>query len=360
MKIELANLTVGEIFDGYVNDAINGVYAYNGKLNIRPKYQREFVYSGKQRDEVIRTITKGFPLNIMYWSKNTDGTFEVLDGQQRTISFCEYINGSFSIDEHFFHNLTVEEQEQIKAYPLYIYICEGSEREKLDWFRVVNIAGEKLTDQELRNAVYTGTWLTDAKRWFSKPQCPAEQISNKYINGSAIRQEYLETALKWLSDDHIEDYMAKHQHDGNASELWQYFQKVISWVEITFPYYRREMKGVGWGYLYNDHKNDSLDAQFLETLIAKMMEDDEVTNKKGIYTYVLTGDERKLNLRQFTSKEKREAYERQNGICPKCGNHFDLSEMEGDHIIAWSKGGKTTPDNLQMLCRYCNGIKTNH
>lgn len=182
----------------------------------------------------------------MYWVVNPDGTYEVLDGQQRTISICEYVAGNFSLDFQYFHNLTTEEQEQILDYKLMVYFCEGDDREKLDWFRTINIAGEKLTEQELRNAVYTGTWLSDAKRYFSRSGCPAYAIGSEYLSGSPIRQEYLETVIEWISDGHIEDYMAMHQHDPNANTLWLYYQNVINWVEVVFIHYRREMKGIDW------------------------------------------------------------------------------------------------------------------
>ncbi|MCM1167817.1 MAG: DUF262 domain-containing protein [Lachnospiraceae bacterium] len=213
MNIKLHEIPVRDVVNGYVDSAENGVVGYGGKLNVRPAFQREFIYKDKQRDEVIRTIMKNFPLNVMYWVKSGDDSFEVLDGQQRTISVCQYVNGDFSIDHLTFDNLTDTEREQILNYPLMIYICEGTDKEKLDWFKIINIAGEQLTNQELRNAVYTGEWFTEAKKYFSKTLCPAHQIASEYLNGSAIRQEYLETALKWIAardDIEIEDYMSKH------------------------------------------------------------------------------------------------------------------------------------------------------
>ena len=193
MKIELKEISIRDVVNGYADKNENGIYGFDGKLNIRPAYQREFVYKDKQRDAVIETISKKFPLNVMYWVKNEDETYELLDGQQRTISICEYVNGSFSLNFQYFHNLTDGEKEQILNYKLMIYICEGTDREKLDWFKIINIAGEKLTEQELRNAIYTGTWLNDAKRYFSKTNCPAYGIGSNYVKGSPIRQDYLET-----------------------------------------------------------------------------------------------------------------------------------------------------------------------
>ncbi len=197
----------------------------------------------------------------MYWVKNEDGTYEVLDGQQRTISICEYVAGNFSLNFQYFHNLEDVEREQILDYKIMVYFCEWNDREKLDWFKTINIAGEKLTDQELRNAIYTGTWLTDAKKYFSKSGCPAFGMGSDYMNGSPIRQDYLETAISWLSGDKIEEYMSRNQHEPNAFELWSYFQNVITWTSTVFPNYRKEMKWVAWGILYNSLKDTKFDAK---------------------------------------------------------------------------------------------------
>lgn len=191
-----------------------------------------------------------------------------------------------------------------------IYFCEGTDKERLDWFRIINIAGEKLTDQEIRNAVYTGPWLSDAKLKFSKSNCAAYLLANdggSLVSGSPIRQEYLETALSWINDGKIEDYMAKHQHDKTASELWNYFQNVIAWVREVFPNYRREMSNVPWGVLYNQFKGKKFDPKKLEKEISKLMQDEDATKKSGIYEYVLTRNEKFLNIRAFTEKMKREA-----------------------------------------------------
>jgi len=294
----------------------------------------------------------------MYWCKNNDGSFEVLDGQQRTISICEYVSGVFSFDGMYFHNLTNVEQEQILDYELMVYICEGNDRKKLDWFKIINIAGEKLTNQELRNAVFTGDWLTDAKKYFSKNGCAAYKIGEKYLNGSAIRQDYLETAIRWISEDDIEEYMAVHQHYPNANELWLYFQNVMAWVNVVFPNYRKEMKGIEWGLYYNKYKNVNYDSKKLEEKIAELMVDDDVSRKSGIYEYLLDGQEKHLSIRAFTDKMKREAYEKQKGICAKCSKHFELKEMEADHITPWHDGGRTVAENCQMLCRECNRRKS--
>ena len=358
MKIELKEVTIREVAKNYVDNAEEGVIGYDGKLNIRPKYQREFVYDEKKRNAVIDTINKGFPLNVMYWVKNEEGTFEVLDGQQRTISFCQYVNNDFSLNDKFFHNLTKPEQDKILDYKLMIYFCEGNDKEKLDWFKIINIAGEKLTDQELRNAVYTGSWLSSAKTYFSKNNCAAYLLAKDYVVGSPIRQEYLETAISWINNDKVEEYMSTHQHQPNANELWTYFKNVIDWVKLTFPVYRREMKGINWGTLYNEFKNKTFDTNKLEEEIKRLMIDDDVTNKKGIYFYILTRNEKHLNIRAFTESQKRAAYEKQNGICKNCGKHFELNEMEADHITPWHSGGQTLNENCQMLCRDCNRRKS--
>ena len=358
MEIDLKQISVRDVANGYLNDNEEGVVGYDGKLNIRPKYQREFVYKDKQRDSVIETVQKNFPLNVMYWVKNEDGTYEVLDGQQRTISICEYVTGSFSLNSMYFHNLTDVEQDQILDYKLMVYFCEGNDKEKLDWFKTINIAGEKLTNQELRNAIYTGTWLTEAKKYFSKTGCPAYSIGSDFLTGSPIRQDYLETAISWLSNDNIEQYMAENQHKPNANELWLYFNNLISWVRVIFPRYRREMKGVNYGILYNNFKDQPFDSAKLEIEITALMQDEDVTKKSGIYEYVLTRNEKYLNIRAFTDKQKREAYEKQNGICVKCNVEFEINEMEADHITPWHEGGRTNADNCQMLCKYDNRVKS--
>lgn len=364
MKIELREITVRELTNEYQDNNENGVVGYGGKLDIRPPYQREFIYKDKQRDAVINTIKKGFPLNVMYWAVRDDGNYEVIDGQQRTISICQYVEGDFSVqvgnfpENRAFHNLQNDERERILNYKLMVYLCSGSDSEKLEWFRTINIAGEKLTDQELRNAVYSGSWVSDAKRYFSKNGCPAYSIGSDYLNGAAIRQEYLETTIKWISNDDIEGYMAKHQHDPNANELWLYFQSVISWVKVLFPYKRKEMKGVQWGFLYNEFKDKKFDSTQLEVEVSKLMQDEDVTNKKGIYEYVLNRKEKHLNIRSFSDNQKRESYEKQKGVCPVCKNQFKLEEMEADHITPWHEGGRTSTENCQMLCKEDNRRKS--
>jgi hypothetical protein len=358
MKIEMKEVSIRELVSGFEDNNDHGVKGYGGLLNIRPPYQREFVYKDKQRDAVIDTITKNFPLNVMYWAACEDETFEVIDGQQRTISICQFVDGEFAFNDRYFHNLQSDEKEKILNYKLMIYVCSGTDSQKLDWFRTINIAGERLTDQELRNAVYAGSWLSDAKRYFSKPNCAAYGIGENYLNGTPIRQDYLEAVLAWISKDNIEAYMAKQQHKPNANELWLYFQSVINWVNATFVNYRKPMKGIDWGSLYSEFKDAELDSAQLETEVASLMEDEDVTNKKGIYAYVLTRKEKHLNIRAFSENQKREAYERQKGICTVCSKHFKIDQMEADHITPWHAGGKTSSENCQMLCKEDNRRKS--
>jgi uncharacterized protein with ParB-like and HNH nuclease domain len=358
MRIELHEIKVREVALNYIDNAEEGVSGYSGKLNIRPKYQREFVYDEKKRNAVIDTIRKGFPLNVMYWVKNNDGTFEVLDGQQRTISFCQFVHDDFAInaDGHIkkFGNMTTTEQNAILDYKLMIYFCEGDDKEKLEWFKTINIAGERLTDQELRNAVYTGEWLTNAKSIFSKSNCAAYLLAKDYVNGTAIRQEILETALSWISKGNIEKYMSAHQHDKNANELWAYFKGIIEWARATFQTYRKEMKGLDWGKLYDTYKDQKLDPNKLENEIKTLYCNDEITNQKGIYLYVLTRDEKHLNIREFTENQRNTVYERQNRTCADCHKPFAIKDLEAHHVTAWNAGGKTEINNCVMVCQKCH------
>ena len=363
MKIDLTRVTIRDLVEDYHDDGEGGVRGYGSKLDIRPPFQREFVYKDKQRDAVIETINRGFPLNVMYWAVREDGTYEVIDGQQRTISAAQYVKGDYSLGGRYFHNLQDDEQERILDYRLQIYVCEGTASEKLNWFRIVNIAGEKLTSQELRNAVYAGPWVSDAKRHFSRrgAACPAYAIGSRYLKGRADRQEYLETAIRWIKEEGqtVEEYMGAHQHDKTATALWNHFQSVINRVKAVFPKYRKPMKGVDWGGLYEQLEDESLDPEELETDIGRLMMDDDVTKKAGIYSYLLTGEEKHLNIRAFSAAMKQEAFESQDGICRSCGKAFEMSNMEGDHITPWAEGGKTIAANCQMLCRHCNRRKSN-
>jgi hypothetical protein len=365
MKIELREITVRELSNGYSDNAEGGVNGYSGKLDIRPPYQREFVYKDKQRDAVINTASKGFPLNVMYWSVRDDGNFEVIDGQQRTISLCQYIQGDFSVpigsfaEKRAFHNLQNDEQNQLLDYQLTVYLCSGTDIEKLEWFKTINIAGEELTDQELRNAVFHGEWVTDAKKWFSKPNCPAQAVGSKYLNGSAIRQDYLETAIRWHAwGGDIEQYMSDHQIQQSAKELWEYFSAVVDWVEACFPRYRKQMKGVPWGPLFNKYGPKTIDPAKAEEKVKRLLLDEDVSDKSGIYSFIFDSNERHLNIRKFSEKDRIEAYERQGGVCAMCKGTFTIEEMEADHIDPWHSGGKTNAANCQMLCKKCNRHKS--
>lgn len=361
MKIELREITIRELVEGYKDDKENGVVAYGGKLDVRPKFQREFIYDDPQRDAVIDTVMKGHPLNVMYWAAMDDGKFEIIDGQQRTVSICKYVGTrEFSVKELYYHNLQDDVQEKILNYRLMVYVCTGSASEKLEWFKTINIAGEELTAQELRNAVYSGPWVTDAKRYFSKTGCVAYKVGNQYLNGTAIRQDYLETIISWMAgsnkDEAICEYMAQHQYEQSAEEMWRHFEEVIDWAKRVFPKYYKEMKGLEWGRFYKEYKQEN----DLSAEVAKLMADKEVTKKSGIFEFLLSGKKKyeKLSLRAFDEDDMRTKYEEQAGVCPICKQHFEFSEMCGDHIKPWSKGGKTVPENLQMLCAHCNTIKS--
>ncbi len=372
MEITLHEIKIRELAEGYqdLSASEEGIVGYGGRLNIRPKYQREFVYDDKKRNAVIDTVWNKFPLNVMYWVK-TDGAdgieYELLDGQQRTISICSFIAGEFMmiIEGNLcaWDNLTETQQERILNYPLQIYICEnGTDEEKLKWFNIINIAGEKLTEQEIRNAIYSGSWVTQAKRRFSKTGCVAYKIASDYMSGSPIRQDYFEKALKWIGNKQgksIEQYMAEHQHDTDADQLWQYFQDVIHWVEKLFGRkYKKEMKAVDWGVLYNQYHDTTLTATAIAQEVSKLMADSDVQKKSGIFHYVFDHDEHHLGIRAFDDNTKREVYEKQNGICAICGKHFEIEQMEADHITPWCDGGRTIAENCQMLCRDCNRHKS--
>ena len=279
-----------------------------------------------------------------------DGGYEIIDGQQRTVSIARYVARDFSFDGLYFHNLPSDKQKQILDYKLMIYVCGGTDSEKLEWFKIINIAGAKLFDQELRNAVYAGSWVTDAKKYFSRSGCVAHQIGKDYLTGKSIRQEYLETAIKWISGNQIEEYMGKHQHESSAEPLWDYFQSVINWTKDTFTTYRNPMKGVDWGTLYNSYNNEKLDPGKIEEETGRLFLDEDVTNQSGIYPYILTREEKHLNIRAFSDPIKQRVYEKQSRKCKVCKKKFEFSDMEADHIVPWAKGGKTIEDNCQLLC----------
>lgn len=362
MRTEQKEIMIRDLVAGYSNSIELGVFAYNGKLNVRPAFQREYVYKDKQRDAVIETVLEGSSLNEMNWGLNDNGTWEVIDGQQRTISICSYVNSDFSYKGLKFGSLPKDIQEKFLDYKVRIQICDGTPSERLRHFQKINIAGEPLNDQELRNAVYVGEWLSNAKLRFSRTNGKGVDLVSEHSNGVSLRQTILEQVIKWhmykTKHKTIEDYMSHYQHTENSDELYLYIEKVIEWVEDNFTNYRKLMKQVDWGYLYATYSKQTFNATDLENKLSTLLIDDEITNKKGAYEYVLSNDERHLGLRAFDGKQKIKAYELSKGICTHCGNHFKENEMEADHITPWSKGGKTELDNCQMLCMKCNRTKS--
>lgn len=373
MTIKQIEVTIGEITKGYVNNEEQGVRGYNGLLDIRPPYQREFIYNDKEQDAVITTVLNGYPLNVMYWVKrdsDAECPFEVMDGQQRTLSVCEYVAGKFSHDFKNFFNQPADVQKRILDYQLTVYVCEGEPSEKLEWFKTINIAGKPLNEQEINNAVYAGPFIADAKRHFSKSNCGAYRLAKDLVNGTPIRQDFLKKALEWMAAHETRcghpqsavGYMAQHEHDPNANNLWSYFQNVANWALTNFDlkHFRKLMKGLDWAMLYDRFSQQTLDTKELRQRISQLMGDSEIQKASGIIPYVLTSDEHYLDLRGFDGKTKLAVWERQNHRCAMCGKEFDIDFMEGDHITPWCEGGRTVADNCQMLCRECNRRKSSH
>ena len=370
MTISQSKVTVGEITNGYVNNEEQGVRGYGGRLDIRPPYQREFIYNEKEQEAVIRTVLNGYPLNVMYWVRRNDDAecpYEVMDGQQRTLSLCQYVADVFAVDFKNFSNQPGDVRKKILDYELTVYVCEGEESEKLEWFKTINIAGKPLNEQEIRNAIYAGPFVSDAKTHFSKSNCGAYRLGKDLVAGSPIRQDFLKKALEWMADHETRGgkpqtavgYMSEHQHDHNSSPLWTYYQNVANWAASTFDMkkFKKIMKGLDWAKFYDLYHDQSLDTKKMETRIAELMGDDEIQRPTGIIPYVLTGDERSLDLRAFPEKTKLAVWERQGHKCALCGKEFDIEFMEGDHITPWHDGGRTTVENCQMLCRECNRRK---
>ena len=357
MKITKLDVTIGDLVKGYSDDGEGGVRGLDGKLNIRPEYQREEVYKDKHKKDVITSVLGGFPINPMYWTPQDDGGYGKMDGQQRTIAISQYATDWFSVNGRFFSNLTSEEREQFESYKLDVYLCEGTEKERLDWFERINIGGLELNAQEKRGAIYAGKWLSDAKRYFCRVNQGADQ-ERRYLSGRRERQDYLATAIKWAAgEESIEDYMGRHQRDENASPLWQHFQEVIAWVKRTFPKYRKEMKGLDWGRLYREYGQDKRNAEEDEARITKLLANPEVTQKSGVYEHILSGKNKFLYKRAFSEQQKRTKYEEQEGVCAITGKHFPYEAMEGDHIIKWEDDGPTTLENCQMVSMEANRKK---
>ena len=384
MEIKKVSVTIRELCEGYINESEtqieNAVMAYGGKLCVRPAFQRSFVYDKKQENAVIDTAMKGFPLNIMYWVDNGDGTYDCLDGQQRTISLCNFVDGISSFEAPWFNNgkknyihtiqrIDPEMYERFMNYELEIYICKGEKAERMDWFRTINIAGEELYPQELRNANYVSKWLTDAKRYFSKAnnsttaKCPAERLGDKYTNKDANRQEILAQVISWkidsAEDADICQYMEDHINDPDASDLWNYFNEVINWINEVFPgTYDKGMASVNWGYLYNNFSDEDLDPdeisnKFDELIDFKASKELDVSVAK-IVEYCITRDESLLKHRKFSEVQRTSLYNKQKGICPDCGQHYLKSDMYAHHIIPWYNGGLTEINNGVMLCKECH------
>ena len=370
MTIKQIEVTVGEITKGYINNDEQGVRGYDGLLDIRPPYQREFIYNEKEQQAVITTVLHNYPLNVMYWVKRSDDAecpYEVMDGQQRTLSLCEYVAGKFAYEFKNFFNQPKDVQEKILNYPLTVYVCEGEASEKLEWFQTINIAGKPLNEQEINNAIFAGPFVSDAKRHFSKSNCGAYRLGKDLVNGTPIRQDFLKKALEWMADHETRDghrqsavgYMAEHQHDPNANNLWSYFQNVLNWAITNFDMkrFKKIMKGLDWALFYDKYGSETLDTAALGQRISVLMRDSEIQRQSGIIPFVLTGDERYLDLRVFPDDIKLAVWEKQKHVCPVCGKEFDFEFMEGDHITPWRDGGRTIIENCQMLCRECNRRK---
>lgn len=397
-------LTIREVTAGYLKDSDDGcstdkVFGLDGKLNLRPAYQRNSVYDDKKRKAVIQTILEKCPLGLMYWVDNGDGTYEVLDGQQRLLSICQFIAGEFEVASNKFPNEESLDFANIQTnfpeiaedildkYELDVYVCNGTNDEKLKWFNRINTAGEPLNKQELLNAAHTGKWLASAKGYFSNENGRGVNLADKnpennqeepLLNGAWNRQEYLETAIEWAAnvefsneDNPLNSYMNAYAQNEDARDLWLYFSRVIEWVRSKFVTYDKALRGMDWGAIYEAYQNDeyvgniiSKSSSEIQEEICNLMEDEEVTaSMRGIYMYIITGEYKHLSLRKFDDKMAKIVYESQRHHCPKCdaeGNHkeYAFKEMEADHIVPWSQGGKTTLDNCMMLCKHHNRVKS--
>lgn len=380
MEIEKKYVSVKELCEGYTakdGESNEGIYAFGGKLCLRPPFQRSFVYKDGPRDAVIDTVLQGFPLSLMYWVDNGDGTFGCLDGQQRSISICEFAEGNFSLVDAegkrvyitTLENHKPELAEDFMNYQLEVRVCKGTKEEQLAWFRRINIAGAQLTDQELRNANYVSAWLDDAKRYFSKAsvmsnkKCPAEIIGKDYVKADASRQELLEKVLGWAAnsagDAAICNYMDAHMRDADASALWQYYQDVIEWIKFLFSENTHSgMSGVEWGLLYNLYHNEEFDPDEIDELyndLLKAKECKDITcSIAKICEYCITRDESLLTQRAFDETQKKIMYKKQEGICPDCGKQITFKQMHAHHILPYMAGGRTEIDNGVMLCSKCH------
>lgn len=386
MKTTLKQYEISKIVDGFVYNEYEGkgLFGLSGKLTIQPEYQRNYIYAEKNREEaVIDSLLKGYPLGLIYFNKVGEDKFEVLDGQQRITSIGRFTTGKFAINingnETYFSGLSQDQKDKILDSPLLVYICEGSESEIKEWFKTINIVGVPLNSQELLNAIYSGPFVTRAKEEFSNSQNANIQKWSAYIKGVANRQDYLRTALYWASQGHIDEYMSKHRYDDNIKELKLYFNTVIDWVSGVFTTVERTMNQPNWGELYVKYHKKAYDPDKVNKLVQKLMADSDITKKAGIFEYVLgeEKDPRLLSIRKFSDNDKRTKYRSQTNDaknkkvsnCPICVTDkeyehtehiWKYKEMEGDHIVPWSKGGRTELSNLQMLCKHHNSMKSNY
>lgn len=386
MKTTLkTNITVEDICDGFVYNELEGkgLFGLAGALTIQPEYQRNYIYAdGKKDVAVIESILKGYPLGLIYFNKVGEGKLEVLDGQQRITSFGRFVSNKFAIkDENgmqqYFDSLATNLQDKIKETKLLIYECEGTEPEIKQWFRTINIAGVPLNKQEINNAIYSGTFVTLGKEQFSNSQNANTQKWNAYINGSANRQDFLERALEWVSKCNVDDYMSRHRFDTNINELKNYFNTVIDWVSSIFVDVESEMRGLEWGRLYEEYRKQPYNPKKVSDQIQTLYSDPYVKNRKGVFEYILGGltDTKLLEVRVFDDATTKSIYAMQtstakiNGVsnCPLCvlGHEanktkiWNLTDMDADHVTAWSKGGATSSKNCQMLCKSHNRAKGN-
>ena len=376
---------VADICDGFVYNELEGkgLFGMGGRLTIQPEYQRNYIYAdGKKDVAVIDSVLKGYPLGVLYFNRTTDGRFEVLDGQQRITSLGRFFNGKLSIkDENglpqSIGSLPKEKREKFLNTKLLIYECEGTETEIKEWFKTSNIAGVPLNHQELLNAVYSGPFVTAAKEVFSNSQSAKVQMWSAYVAGAVNRQDFLATALNWVSRGRAEEYMKDHRFSTDISELTTYFNSVIDWIRVTFPIVENEMRGLPWGELYEKYHNSPYNPAHMKQRVMELYTDPYVKNRKGVYEFLLGGetDTKLLDIRIFDEATKKTVYARQTeeakqhdiSNCPYCAIGHDakakkiwkLTEMDADHVAAWSKGGATTIENCQMLCKHHNRAKGN-
>jgi hypothetical protein len=386
MKTILKNdITIKEVCEGFVYNELEGkgLFGLSGKLTIQPEYQRNYIYAdGKKDVAVIESILKGYPIGLIYFNKVGKENFEVLDGQQRITSIGRFVTGKFAVKdknghEQYYSGMADSQREQVMNTKLLVYECEGDEVEIKDWFKTINIAGVPLTEQEILNAVYSGPFVTLAREEFSNSQNANIQKWSAYIAGDIKRQAYLEQALDWVSDKAIDSYMSKHRNDKNITELKKYFDTVIEWISTTFADVEKEMKGLEWNRLYKTYHKQKYNPENISALVKKLYADGFVKNRKGIFEYILGGETetKLLEIRIFEDSTKRSVYEVQTADakkktisnCPYCAIGHDanrakiwtLTDMDADHVAAWSKGGATDVKNCQMLCRAHNRAKGN-